>query len=810
MVQTSQPYPTTILIIDDDTVVLQLLENWLSRQGYLVRCAGSSQEALQLAVQYHPDLLLLDMQFTEMHGLDWLTRLRADEGFGDVPVIVITTTSNAVTQATALEYGAQDYITKPVAPDELLARVQVQLRARRTQTALLVEQRRKALLYDIARDLATSLDLGEILQRIVASTVTAVRATHGTLILLDEQQGPRITTASQQGISPANPTTLRVLEYGLAGWVLRHGTSVLIEDTMQDSRWLHIAGSPYQATSVLAVPLYSRGDGQTIDGVLTLSHEAYATFSHEDLSLLETVADHAGLAIKQARLHQRERRRATQLSMLIEITARINRMQDLDETLQHVCEATTRLLDTDYALIEIFDPASNTFIVRAAYGVNAVTRGQDTPVVLGIAERTVVYGKLFAHHDILLLDEMRAQLHATEIRSLVSAPIHDCNEQMIGAISTGYYRAQHHGVDDGQILALLAQQIAVVFQNYQLYNTVVAERQTLHAVLTSAREGILVTDGQGRGRLINPAASLALGISPERFVGAALDELALPAALCAQLNQVQESGDLVLELHGHTYHVLVAPVSRAEDGAVAVLTNVTHFKALDLLKSQFLSTASHDLKSPLSIIAGYNQAIQLAGPLNERQQHYVGRIAQNIRRLVALISDLLDLSSMDMRLSMKREPCVLNELLRSDMEDYHDTASQKQLTLHIHITRRSLVVNGDAMRLRQVLDNLINNAVKYTPSGGKIELSLRRLENYALVQVADTGIGLTEADCSRVFERFYRVESSETSAIEGTGLGLAIVKMIVEAHEGRVWVESTLGEGSTFNVLLPLYAKPYT
>ncbi|MCU0492250.1 MAG: ATP-binding protein, partial [Chloroflexaceae bacterium] len=538
----------------------------------------------------------------------------------------------------ALQYGAQDYITAPLNPGEVLARVATQVQAYQARAALLAEQRRLALLYNIARDMAASLNLDELLQHIVAGTVVAVRATHGTLILLNDRSGPRITTASQQASTPASETTIRVIKQGLAGWVLRTGRTALIPDVEQDERWLPMANSPYQARSAVAVPLLStRQNRLEVSGVLTLSHDQPGAFTEDDVSLLESVADHARLAIRQARL----------------------------------------------------------------------------------------------------------------------------------------------------------------------YNAVVAEQQTLQAILASAREGVLVTDAQGQGRLINPAASRVLQLAPEQFVGQALDQLAFPEPLRLQLVNPHESRDLELELFERSYRVLVAPVARAGGGAVAVLTDVTHFKALDELKNQFLSTASHDLKSPLSVISGYAQALPLAGPLNEQQQHYVQRIEENARRMVALISDLLDLTTMDSGLGLRRAPCQLNQLVQSVVENDVAKASQQRLTLRSALTQEQLTVLGDAGRLRQVVENLLTNAIKYTPAGGTIDVMLQRDDSHGLLVVRDSGIGLSAQDVERVFERFYRVQP-EANMVEGTGLGLAIVKTIVEAHGGAVWAESVPGQGSSFKVRLPL------
>lgn len=224
----------------------------------------------------------------------------------------------------------------------------------------------------------------------------------------------------------------------------------------------------------------------------------------------------------------------------------------------------------------------------------------------------------------------------------------------------------------------------------------------------------------------------------------------------------------------------------------------------DRLTNQLVSSASHDLRSPLVIIAGYAQSLRRAGPLNDQQQRFVERIEVSTRRLAAMVGSLLDLSRANIAGQIQREVCDLNGILRSNADEYMAAATQHQIQLTLLPSNEQLRIKGDVAQLRQLFDNLVLNAIKYTPAGGYVEVLSERMRNDALIRVRDTGPGFAEGEKERIFERYYRGQRALTSAVEGSGLGLAIVKEVVELHHGRIWVEGGVERGSVFNVLLPL------
>ena len=224
------------------------------------------------------------------------------------------------------------------------------------------------------------------------------------------------------------------------------------------------------------------------------------------------------------------------------------------------------------------------------------------------------------------------------------------------------------------------------------------------------------------------------------------------------------------------------------------------------MRRDFVTNVSHELKTPLTAVRGFVETL-LDDPATEPeiQQRFLGKIRHHTYRLSALVTDLLTLSRVESQgLRAERRPMDLREPTRASANLLASRAEEKGLTLHADLPDRALPVMGDVEMLRQVVDNLLDNAIKYTPQGGTVWLRLVENGDSAILEVRDTGVGLEPQHQQRIFERFYRVDRSRSRELGGTGLGLSIVKHVALAHNGNVSVQSTPGEGSTFRVEIPV------
>lgn len=231
-----------------------------------------------------------------------------------------------------------------------------------------------------------------------------------------------------------------------------------------------------------------------------------------------------------------------------------------------------------------------------------------------------------------------------------------------------------------------------------------------------------------------------------------------------------------------------------------------YFEKLSQMKDDMLRIASHDLKNPLSKIMMAAQLIEMNDEIStEVGQRHLGIIQAGAAQMKTLIADILDLAQLETGLALNKKDLHLNEFLQYIVDSAQMQVEEKSLDLYLQLPTSRAIIEGDPARLGQVVENLVSNAIKYTPVGGQITVGCHiNADHTVTITVEDTGLGIPHDDIPHLFEKFYRVNTEEHQSTEGTGLGLSIVQTIVEQHHGTIWVESTLGEGSCFNVCLPL------
>jgi signal transduction histidine kinase len=238
------------------------------------------------------------------------------------------------------------------------------------------------------------------------------------------------------------------------------------------------------------------------------------------------------------------------------------------------------------------------------------------------------------------------------------------------------------------------------------------------------------------------------------------------------------------------------------------MRDVTHFKELDALKSDFVSSVSHDLRSPLTLMRGYATMLEMVGVLNEQQKGYVGKIVIGVESMSRMVTNLLDLGRIDAGVGLQVEKTVIMDIVKAVMEPLQLIGDQKEIAL-AQSAEPGIPesIEADRALLQQALFNLVENAIKYTPAHGSVSLRIKARPDGIQFEVQDTGIGIAPVDLPRLFEKFFRGSQREARAQRGSGLGLAIIRSIAEQHGGKVWVESSLGIGSTFFLLVP-YTSP--
>jgi two-component system phosphate regulon sensor histidine kinase PhoR len=350
------------------------------------------------------------------------------------------------------------------------------------------------------------------------------------------------------------------------------------------------------------------------------------------------------------------------------------------------------------------------------------------------------------------------------------------------------------------------------------------ERNRSSAILRSMVEGVAVIDAEERLVFYNRAFSEILNVDPASAEGRPLIEVVRNSELLSLIRRALRGdeglqSDITMGItQALSFSITAAPVKALDaslsgrapegkpSGAVVVLHDVTELRRLERVRQDFVANVSHEFKTPLTAIQGFAETL-LAGALDdpENNRRFLEIIRNHAIRLARLTNDLLKLARIEAgKLELEFSSVSLLELIEGCTETTLLKANRKEITLEITIPPRLPAVRGDAALLRDVLQNLLDNAIQYTPPRGHISVVATAGPREAVVTVADTGIGIPLADSERIFERFYRVDAARSREAGGTGLGLSIAKHIVEAHGGKLWVESTVGQGSKFSFSLPL------
>jgi PAS domain S-box-containing protein len=399
------------------------------------------------------------------------------------------------------------------------------------------------------------------------------------------------------------------------------------------------------------------------------------------------------------------------------------------------------------------------------------------------------------------------------VAALLALPLH-AKDRFQGVMWLGFRSPHPFSETERNLLQTLAGQAAVLVDNARLYATAEGGRRRLTAVLDSTADAVIVTDRTQRVLLVNRAMEHLFQMKGQEVNGRPVgDVLDVPALVEALTNQAERQPNREIPLaDGRVFYSSISTILNNDGqvmGRVAVLHDITHLKEIDAMKSDFVSTVSHDLRSPLTFMRGYATMLPMVGELNDKQQEYVDKIMGGIDQMSKLVNDLLDLGRIESGVKLRNQAIEVGPLLSELASEYWQHAHLSGIKLEVAVRPPNLVLLADKPLLRQALTNLLSNAIKYAPDSGPLQLGAEQVNSEVIFSVRDHGPGIPEQDQMRLFERFYRVKERGTEGVKGSGLGLAIVKSIAERHGGRTWCHSKRGEGSTFYLAIPLNLNGY-
>ncbi len=500
---------------------------------------------------------------------------------------------------------------------------------------------------------------------------------------------------------------------------------------------------------------------------------------------------------------------------------------DLADVLRIIVQASVEFISGRAGTIVLADPADNVFRIAALYGLQRDVFDQLSPLVMGLpfqpGQEQEIIPELTKRIQRVAQD---ADIGVTQVLRLPMLS----GDQLIGMIYVFQSASYRINSDAANLLQSFADQAAIAVKNARLYQEVIHEKQQQDAILEQSADGIMILDRQLSVTRFNPSISRMSGWQQQDAIGkphreiihwnTLRTELTLETALsngwplpgAAPLyveGELDRPGGDVISL-GITYAPLMNPKGRMTN-IIANARDLTRYRQEEELQKTFISVVSHELKTPVSIIKGYAGTLgRLDARWSPGEIHdYASVIEEEADQLTELIDNLLEasrLQSGSFKLEINEE-IELNKLAADTVRKFESQTEKHEMVLDFPVSFPAIC--GDERRLIQVFNNLISNAIKYSPDGGQIHISGRTHADYVTISVRDEGIGIPRHEQHRIFEKFARLDNALSRKTEGTGLGLFLTKAIIEAHGGSIWFSDNSGQdnsdtsGTTFTFSLP-------
>ena len=504
--------------------------------------------------------------------------------------------------------------------------------------------------------------------------------------------------------------------------------------------------------------------------------------------------------------------RVLQLRALQEVARSLTVTLDLKETNRALIRRLSTITDARHVALMLLQQED-----RQLVGSWLDTKSKPRrliPISLTLTEKDLQSLSM----GVLVFSPVSQELGFDQLHNLWSVKYFLCVPLMLrgepmGALYLGDNRRDFVSEQERQFLESFAYFASTAIENAQLYQTISDKKQELETILSGIGDGVLVVDGDLRVVLMNPVATRIFNLSSPPPSGASLPEPIRKEPIYELLDEIRRSPDgsrmqeIELAPRGsdqlRTYQALATPlmVGNTLQGIATVLRDITTQKELERMKSNFLSVVSHELRTPLHAIKGFVNIILMGktGPVTEIQRDFLETVQEQTNNLQRLIDDLLEFSRLESgRVTLRLQPVDIPVVIEAVLDKLSLSAQSAQVTLMNRTPDDLPSILADPWRLEQVVTNLVDNAIKFTPAQGRVTVTAEDIGDFIQVSVADTGIGIPQEQQERIFDRFYQVDSGANRQYKGTGLGLTICRHIVEHHRGRIWVESEPGQGATF------------
>ncbi|HEY7195725.1 MAG TPA: GAF domain-containing protein [Gaiellaceae bacterium] len=680
------------------------------------------------------------------------------------------------------------------------------------------ERERKAQIqqgfYRIAEVLGSPLSLEETIEALAEA---AAEALGGVSAFVLESRGERLVLSGSHDLRPA---LVEALDEGipdgespLAGAAReeRLVTSGHVRDDDRfAARWRRLVLEDADAAALLAAPIPVPGGHP---GVVIVLFTEERSFSDEDLALAKHLSRAARGALERGELFETERRARRLSQHLAEIGARLVTNLAPSVVLEDLVREAPALLEADAATIRLLE--GDDLVVRAAAGVGGeavhALVGTRAPIGTGLLGTVAQSREHAVVENAAEEPELRRgdTLLEGSMAACVAVPMSGQGGGLLGVLTVYTAAPRVWRDEESQALVALAALASAALSNAELYQRVAEEQERSSAILLNIADGIVAVDRDERIVLWNATAEQVTGVPALEALGRTIREvLRRDLAGAAQSGREQP---VTIQRGGKDIFLSVTEAVMLDAGAnvagrIFAFRDVSSERVLDEMKSDFVATVSHELRTPLTSIYGFAETllrsdVDFAEP---ERATFLGYIASESERLITIVDDLLNVARLEAgTLGLSLVPTDVGEAIAGVAERAR-SAIEDGSTLVVQVPDAPLLAQADPEKVAQVLQQLVENAVKFSPEGGTITVAARRRSDYVEVRVADEGIGIPRADRERIFTKFFRTEGAPTTASKGTGLGLFLVRGLLAAMGGRISVESVEGRGSTFTFELPV------
>lgn len=686
-------------------------------------------------------------------------------------------------------------------------------------------ERLHGLLYQISSGLSVAGpgNLQAVLAIAASQILRFMNVTSTNIMLINRQTNELIIEVDTNKSDPSYQPRRFKLGEGIAGKAAIELRPFSVYDVKASD--IYCQKRPSDKGALLSVPIAVKGK---LLGVINVHSKQPRYFTEDEVQFLSIVANEIGIAIENNFLYYDLNRKIDLLSELSR-TSSLFGSRTIDARIQRLVRITAQLVEAEGCYIYLYSASKRKFFLRYRNGANV-----DVPTEINEddAKKSATLRMVFNEQKTIVVNNIETEhanptaLKKVGIRNFISAPLY-VGEKPVGVISVFNKTLGGFTEEDEQLLGITTHRIATKMENMELSKKLHSEKEVLDKTIQNINDGVLVLNRRRKIVIWNNYMESMTGIPAEDAIGQQaykilynqlglkkLTELIysdIPASspeTCTAEERLTNVNEERFWVESSISHILTDDHKSIEN-TIIVIRNISEEKEFIDAKNEFVSLTTHELRTPLTAIKGYlSMALANGGKNPANEKKYINKAYQSTERLVELVEELLEVVRIDEnRIEIQPEIFAIGEIIEESIEELSQKAAGKNISFRYR-AGLPIFVFGDKPKTKQVIENLIDNAIKYTRSNGTISLGLEKREHELLISIKDTGVGIPQRYQDSIFERFVRVDNPLSVKAGGTGLGLYIVKSLVERQGGKIWVKSDVGKGTTFYFTLPLANKP--